>query len=406
MRLTDLELFKDTFGAGAIFAFEEVHRQSDAQEVALLGRLRRGAPTPDDLAFLYGLVRKPLEGVSEPLRLYPRVKPAEEFNAKAYDDNPNDPVDFQAEISWSLWKSKRQVMGGAIGHSGEPLGVLHQDEELAGAIKVAAEAVIKDRPLVVSLKRDLPVIVNRNSAEAGLYNGMRGRLEGFNAAGLPCVRFKEDEEARPVERAVTEVKVPCQMGELRISFAQVPLQLAAAISIHKSIGMTLDNVELDIGQSVFAAGQAYVGISRTRSLGAGLSLLDFAPSAFIVDRAALAFCNRVSRDAARREFQAYCLARQAAGRAKYGHGLRIYDDTRQYGTQTNSWNEMAMEEIADCVGYLACAELREAGEPGNGDDDNDRVNAAAEATASPHVKYLVDLWCMLNRKRKREASCV
>lgn len=381
----------------------QVHRQSDAQEVALLGRLRRGAPTPDDIAFLNGLVRKPLEGVSEPLRLYPRVRPAEEFNAKAYDDNPNEPVDFRAEVGWSVWENKKQVMGGAVGHTGEPLGAPPGDEELADAIRAAAETVIKDRAMVVSLKRDLPVIVNRNSAEAGLYNGMRGRLEGLDAAGLPCVRFREAEEARPVERAVIEIKFPRRKGELRISFAQVPLQLAAAISIHKSIGMTLDNVELDIGASVFAAGQAYVGISRTRSLGRGLSLLDFTPCVFIVDSAALAFCSRVSRDAARREFQAYCLARQAAGRAKYGHGLRISDDTRQYGTRTNSWNEMAMEEIADCVGYLACAELREAGEAGNGEDDNERVNAAAEASASPHVKYLVDLWCMLNRKRKREA---
>lgn len=45
--------------------------------------------------------------------------------------------------------------------------------------------------------------------------------------------------------------------------------------------------------------------------------------------------------------------RMDLGRDRYGHGVRVSDDTRQWGTQANSWAEMALEEVLDGMIYMA-----------------------------------------------------
>ena len=50
--------------------------------------------------------------------------------------------------------------------------------------------------------------------------------------------------------------------------------------------------------------------------------------------------------------------RMHIGFERYGHGLRIDDNTKEWGTQDDSWEEMALEEILDGMVYTAAAILR------------------------------------------------
>ena len=56
------------------------------------------------------------------------------------------------------------------------------------------------------------------------------------------------------------------------SFEQFPLSLGWAITIHKSQGMTLDEVTIDLGAGAFSPGQTYVALSRARSI-EGITLI-------------------------------------------------------------------------------------------------------------------------------------
>jgi hypothetical protein len=59
------------------------------------------------------------------------------------------------------------------------------------------------------------------------------------------------------------------------------------------------------------------------------------------------------------------IARLELGKTKYKHGVRVDNDTMTWGTQKNSWMEMANEEFLDGIIYVTADYIRRHRENGS-----------------------------------------
>ncbi|MGX6649096.1 ATP-dependent DNA helicase [Maricaulaceae bacterium MS644] len=125
-----------------------------------------------------------------------------------------------------------------------------------------------DDPLV--LKTGARVMMIRNDPGGRYVNGSIGEVIGFTQDG---VKVHVNGETVTVEKVTWErmrYAADGNSGKLKRetvgSYAQYPLRLAWAMTIHKSQGLTLDKVFMDVSRRLFAHGQAYVALSRARTL--------------------------------------------------------------------------------------------------------------------------------------------
>jgi hypothetical protein len=128
-------------------------------------------------------------------------------------------------------------------------------------------------PTEISLKvkvgAQVMFVKNDSSAEKLYYNGKIGtvsHIEG-NTVFVQCGR--DDKEIAVEALEWTNIKYQLEGEAINEtnsgSFAQIPLKLAWSITIHKSQGLSFDRAIIDVSES-FAHGQAYVALSRCRSL--------------------------------------------------------------------------------------------------------------------------------------------
>jgi hypothetical protein len=126
-------------------------------------------------------------------------------------------------------------------------------------------------PLELVLKKGARVIFTQNDPEGRWVNGTLGTVKALEES-VVSVALDSGKDV-DVERAVwPQARWTWNATEKRMEvkeefkYVQFPLAHAWALTIHKAQGMTLDSVEIDLGRGAFAPGQAYVALSRARSM--------------------------------------------------------------------------------------------------------------------------------------------
>lgn len=229
-------------GAGtSLIELSHVFRQSDEGLIAILNRIRDGEAAAEDLEVLNERVN-PVRTLSEGdpyVILTPTNAAAQRINMAYLEALPGNVRTYEAGVT------------------GEFTGTAHPTDS------------------TLLLKPGAKVILLRNDADRRWVNGTVARVTRLSDKQIWVEVDGKEHEVEPAsweQRRYAYDKAEERVVEsITGTFRQFPVRLAWALTIHKAQGLTLDRVYIDLGRGTFAHGQAYVALSRCRSL-AGLAL--------------------------------------------------------------------------------------------------------------------------------------
>lgn len=216
--------------------FKKIFRQDDASFLGILNNIRSGVVRQADLDKLNRRI-----GISVPkdgmvITLCSVNKRADKINAECIDAIKEEAFAFEGTVDGEFDEKKMPV-----------------SKELI-------------------LKKGAQVMFCRNDPMRRWANGTLGKVTRIDTENIyvaveggeeykveqtvwESTNYQYDPEKKKVEKTI--------IG----TYTQYPLKLAWAITIHKSQGMTFDNMVLDLSSGIFSDGQLYVALSRVKSLG-------------------------------------------------------------------------------------------------------------------------------------------
>lgn len=225
---------------------EKIYRQENQDFIRVLNNMRNNVINEDDLTLLNSYVKKGFKPApnEEYVTLTTHNRDADAINAVELSQLKGNSIQYEAQITGDFPEHLYPI-------------------ELKMELKVGAQ--------VMFIKNDL-------SQDKDFYNGKMGRISAIEKDEVK-VHFPAEKRSILVDRYEwNNIKYTLNPStgeveeEILGTFVHYPLKLAWAITVHKSQGLTFDKAIIDVS-NVFVAGQAYVALSRLRSLD-GLVLLN------------------------------------------------------------------------------------------------------------------------------------
>jgi len=223
----------------------KIFRQTDDRFISVLNNLRNNKITQNDIQILNKFVKPDfdLKANKGYITLTTHNVKADTINSHSLQDLEGRSKTYYAEITGDF-----------------PDKIYPLEEKLE--LKVGAQ--------IMFIKNDL-------SFDKRFFNGKMGFVKSTSEKEI-MIHFPDENKTIEVEKyewqnirySIDENTKEVQ-EEVLGNFVHYPIKLAWAITVHKSQGLTFDKAALDVSQ-VFLPGQAYVALSRLRSLN-GLILL-------------------------------------------------------------------------------------------------------------------------------------
>lgn len=219
---------------------QKVYRQRDDKFISILDHIRTSTVTNTDLSLLNQQVgqHQPMDAHQLSITLSTR----------------RDTVDYINGLHLSKLPGDATILHGSI--DGE-----YPENNLP-------------TPIELEVKTGAQILFIKNDREKRWVNGTLGTIIGIGDEedGKIYVRTEQGEDVDVEQEVWNNVRYTYNQKEQKVeeeilgSFQQFPLRLAWAITIHKSQGLTFNQVKIDLSGGVFAGGQTYVALSRCRSL--------------------------------------------------------------------------------------------------------------------------------------------
>src|SRR5246127_2961403 len=217
---------------------DKIYRQADDTFISLLNNLRNNQITQGDIELLNNYYKPDFKPKADEnyITLTTHNYKALELNKTFLQELKNKSFFFEAQIE------------GEFSEYAYPLEKILELKKGAQIMFVKNDATGAQR--FFNGKIAVVSFIDVEDIEVQFEDGTRLYLEKYTWENI---KYKLNETTNEIEEQITG------------TFTQYPVKLAWAITVHKSQGLTFDKAIVDIG-AAFAPGQAYVALSRLRSL--------------------------------------------------------------------------------------------------------------------------------------------